>query len=308
MPQSTPGFVPDLTGTLIGFVHDPNCIIDSVVGVGVGAYGSVRGSALMPPIGSSVELVVDCRAGREVIAARWGMLLVAALSILAAWGATSPHGQPSALRVEVTAVIGLLAPLFWPGRGASGPRTALRVVAWSAAAAASAAIVLLAHPAQPWGRVVSACAMLMAILVLAHAAAAAIERGWNGTAEAGGIARELAGPTVTGALAVLGTSPFWLGPAAESLSTRHPGIIDLVVGLSPVTHLAIASGNDLLHNPWLYEHSNLAVLPVSYPELGTLAWGYATACAALAMIVLASRRSRRTIPAIPIDPTQEQSR
>lgn len=53
------GFVPDLTGTLIGFVHDSNCIIDSVVGLGVGAYGSVRGSALMPPIGSAIELIVD---------------------------------------------------------------------------------------------------------------------------------------------------------------------------------------------------------------------------------------------------------
>ncbi|MEO8309833.1 MAG: YdjY domain-containing protein [Caldimonas sp.] len=53
------GFVPDLTGTLIGFVHDPNCIIDSVVGVGVGAYGTVRGSSLMPPVGSAVELIVD---------------------------------------------------------------------------------------------------------------------------------------------------------------------------------------------------------------------------------------------------------
>jgi len=53
------GFVPDLTGTLVGFVHDPNCIIDSVVAIGIGAYGSVRGSALMPPPGSAVELVVD---------------------------------------------------------------------------------------------------------------------------------------------------------------------------------------------------------------------------------------------------------
>jgi len=53
------GFVPDLTGTLVGFVHDPNCIIDSVVAIGIGAYGSVRGSALMPPVGSAVELIVD---------------------------------------------------------------------------------------------------------------------------------------------------------------------------------------------------------------------------------------------------------
>jgi len=63
-PVSDPadGFVPDLTGTLIGFVHDPNCIIDSVAAIGVGAYGSVRGSALMPPVGTPVELIVDAEA------------------------------------------------------------------------------------------------------------------------------------------------------------------------------------------------------------------------------------------------------
>ena len=98
------------------------------------------------------------------------------------------------------------------------------------------------------------------------------------------------------ALAALATLPFWLGPAAESLTARHPGIIDVVVGLSPVTHLAVASGNDLLRNPWLYEHSNLAVLLVSYPGFGTLAGGYASACVVLAIVAFASRRPRWTGP------------
>jgi len=243
-----------------------------------------------------------------VIAARWGLLLVAALSILAAWGATSAHGQPSSLRVEVASVIGVLAPLFWPGRAATSSRTSLRVVAWSAAAAGSAAIALLILPAQRWADVASTCAVLMAILVLSHAAAAALERRWNASTGDAGPGRELAGRAVAGTLATLGTLPFWLGPAAESLSARHPGIIDVVVGLSPVTHLAVASGNDLLHNAWLYEHSNLAVLPVAYPGLGTLAAGYGSACAVLAIAVLASRRPRRATSALPIDLTQEQSR
>ena len=242
-----------------------------------------------------------------MIAARWGMLLVAAWSILAAWGATSAPAQPSAFRIEVTAVIGLLAPLFWPGRAANSSRTSLRVVAWTAAAAASAAIALLAHAAQRWGAVASTCAMLMAILVLSHAAAAVLERRWSAPSADAGSARELAGRAVASALAALGTLPFWLGPAAESLLARHPGIIDVLVALSPVTHLAVASGNDLLHNPWLYEHSNLAVLPVSYPGLGTLAMGYASACAVLALAVLASQRRRPTLP-LPTDPTQEQTR
>jgi hypothetical protein len=60
-PSTRPGgpFAPDVTGTLIGFVHDPNTIIESVVPIGVGAYGSVRGNAALPPVGASVELIVE---------------------------------------------------------------------------------------------------------------------------------------------------------------------------------------------------------------------------------------------------------
>jgi len=53
-------FAADITGTLIGFVHSPNTIIDSVAGLGIGAYGSVNGNAaLLPPVGTSIELIVQ---------------------------------------------------------------------------------------------------------------------------------------------------------------------------------------------------------------------------------------------------------
>jgi len=54
-----PQFVTDTTGTLIGFIHDPNCVIESVQPIGLGAYGSVRGNPMLPPVGSPIELVVD---------------------------------------------------------------------------------------------------------------------------------------------------------------------------------------------------------------------------------------------------------
>jgi hypothetical protein len=57
--DSGTGFMPDLTGTLIGFVRDANCIIESALGIGIGAYGSVRGSAIVPPVGTAIELIVD---------------------------------------------------------------------------------------------------------------------------------------------------------------------------------------------------------------------------------------------------------
>jgi len=52
-------FAADVTGTLIGFVHDVNSIIESVYGLGIGAYGSVSGNpAKLPPEGAPVELIV----------------------------------------------------------------------------------------------------------------------------------------------------------------------------------------------------------------------------------------------------------
>jgi hypothetical protein len=53
-------FAADITGTLIGFVHDANSIIESVAGLGIGAYGSVNGNAaLLPPVGAPIELIVQ---------------------------------------------------------------------------------------------------------------------------------------------------------------------------------------------------------------------------------------------------------
>jgi hypothetical protein len=53
-------FAADITGTLIGFVHDANSVIESVTGLGIGAYGSVSGNAaLLPPVGTPIELVVQ---------------------------------------------------------------------------------------------------------------------------------------------------------------------------------------------------------------------------------------------------------
>ncbi|HQR12113.1 MAG TPA: hypothetical protein PLW68_12375, partial [Casimicrobiaceae bacterium] len=190
-----------------------------------------------------------------MIYARWAMLAVASLLLLAAVGATEL--QPSALRTAVTAIIGLTAPLFWPGNAATPARTALRIAAWPAAAASLAAVILriAGKPGQSLAPILAACGMLLLILLVTHAATAGLEwrlRNQSGDAES---AREMAGRAATLALAFVGSLPLWLGTAAELLSARHPWIIDTVVGISPLTHLAVASGNDLLRNQWFYQHS-----------------------------------------------------
>ena len=52
-------FAADFTGTLISFIKDPTGIIEAVSGVGIGPYGSMRGSAALPPEGSAIELIVE---------------------------------------------------------------------------------------------------------------------------------------------------------------------------------------------------------------------------------------------------------
>jgi len=59
-------FAADVTGTLVGFVHDANSIIESVQGLGIGAYGSVSGNtALLPPVGTPIELIVGVPGGSQ---------------------------------------------------------------------------------------------------------------------------------------------------------------------------------------------------------------------------------------------------
>lgn len=229
-----------------------------------------------------------------MIAARLALLAVSMLIMLTAFGAISEQWQPSALRLLVTALVGLLAPLFWPGSAATAARTAARIVGWSAAAAAlaAAALLIVGGPVQPFMPVIVACAVLMLMLVLVHTLAAALEMRWRRRSVAAHDAREQSGRTAATTLALLGSLPLWSGPVAELLSARHAWIIDTVVGISPLTHLAVASSNDLLRNEWLYQHSNLASLQVTYPGLALLAWSYGSVCSVLALITLAFLRPR----------------
>lgn len=232
-----------------------------------------------------------------MIAVRWGLLLAATLMLLAVLGAADPDLQPSALRLMVTCVVALLAPVFWPGIAATPSRTALRVAGWSVAAACLAALALWAFGTnvQPLSRVAAACSMLALVLIVTHALVAVLEGHWRGPSADPQVSRELAGRSAALALALLGSLPLWFGPAAESLSARQAWIVDASLALSPLTHLAVASGNDLLRNQWFYQHSNLASLQTAYPELNAIAWTYLFACSMLLLTALSSRRRQPAI-------------
>lgn len=226
------------------------------------------------------------------------MLVLTASAALAGLGAATGELQASTLRLLATALVALLAPLFWPGRAATPAATARRVLVWSLAAAGGAAALalLFGHPLRTWSRLLAPCALLAALLLLAHALAA-----WAETRLRASFAEPLQAPEAAGRLAalllaLLGSLPLMLGPAAEALSARYSGIIDAVLATSPLTHLAVASGNDLLRNAWPYQHSNLAALQFDYPGPAQIAWLYAGACGLLALATLVAWRSAASRP------------
>ncbi|MDE2367421.1 MAG: hypothetical protein KGN16_00495 [Burkholderiales bacterium] len=217
-----------------------------------------------------------------MIGARWALLLAALALAAGASGAFGSAGAaPAAQRLTVTAACALLAPLAWPGRGATLRTTVGRIAGWSLAAAAAAAIVLRAMAAtgamgaagQPASRIAAACAMLALVVATTHAALALLETLCRET--------EAAARGAVIALALLGALPLWLGPAAELASGRRPWIVGAVAAASPLSHLALACGDDWLHNAWFYQHANLAGLQVPPPDPGAVAAGYAMALAAL---------------------------
>jgi hypothetical protein len=227
------------------------------------------------------------------IAARFAGLAATALLLLAALGASNPDLQPSARIVLVTAVVGLLSPLFWPGRAGTAGATSIRIIGWSLGSAVFAAAVAALSGLGPdrLPRAAPALAVLFLALVAVHALAATVEGVLQQRTDRPEAARESASWLATAALFTLAAAPLWLGPAAELALADRPDVVDAVVAVSPLAHLAVASGNDLLRNQWFYQHSNLAGLRFDYPRLAPVLTAYLLLAAVLLLVpaVLGSR-------------------
>ena len=53
-------FMAEMTGTLIGFVHDPYSIIEHHNGAGIGSYGIITGNeSVLPPEGTDISISVS---------------------------------------------------------------------------------------------------------------------------------------------------------------------------------------------------------------------------------------------------------
>jgi hypothetical protein len=158
----------------------------------------------------------------------------------------------------------------------------------AAAALALAFALALAAPAPPVSATTAAALGLAAALLTAlTGAVAALLRP---------LARDpgaaLAWPVA--ALMAAAAAPVWLGPLLYRL---EPGqaVTDLLVALSPLTHLAVAADVDYLRSDWFYRNAPFGGLRYEYPSLAAVAAGYALAGALAWAAARIGWRPRRVV-------------
>ena len=209
------------------------------------------------------------------MALRLLLLALAAVGALLAGAVLTQETPLSALRLWTAFAVLLLAPLLRP---AVPVRTAA-ALAWPAAAC----LIGLLLPVALGGTAAligagPLAALLAAQLFASEALAVAL-------APLVGVRQ--AGPVMVLGLALLAALPVWAGPLAQSAGAQATAWLDAMLAASPLTHLAVAAGSDLLRTPWLYENTALGGLPLSDPALAALAPTYALL---LAVALAAARR------------------
>lgn len=169
----------------------------------------------------------------------------------------------------------LLAPLFWPRVEPSGARLLIWAVAPTLASVVVAAALWILRGAAP-ALPLLARAGLVAVLLLAaaHQLSALIEPVVRRLGASAASAREWSCWTVTALLWLAAAAPVWLGPLADLGARTQPHLPTVILGASPLAHLAVAAGFDLLRDQWFYAHSSLGALQVDYPRLPALLLGY----------------------------------
>lgn len=168
-----------------------------------------------------------------------------------------------------------LAPLFWRQSDALA-----ELIAWCIAAALVGPLLATAWVSVSVIAAVRTGALAALWLAILHAPL------WAGACRivrsgAAGATLDPLRVLIVTVLAALAGGPLWLAPLA-SLNTTPAISASSILAVSPLIHLAVGAGADLLRVPWWYAHSTLGSSRFDYPDylatalvdllLATLSW------------------------------------
>lgn len=207
---------------------------------------------------------------------------------------------PGATRLlAVVALPALLSPLL----GACGaPRLATlpaHLLAWASGTFLLAAAAWLYAGGWPLSRTLVPLLFAFGLVVTARLAAIVVADALRCGAVADAAAAEWGRWMVAAALWLLAAAPLWLGPLADLRAREGTAVAEAIVAASPLVHLGLAAGQDVLRTQWFYANSSLGSLQFDYPSLASVALGYACAAAVLALLAVGfARRGAAAPPAV----------
>jgi hypothetical protein len=203
------------------------------------------------------------------------LLAVATVVVSLTLGLADSDTPASTLLLLAIATPTLLMPLFWN----EGPGTSRVVIAsvagWSWVTLLLGSIAALSGARPSLEQLVPVLLVALGIVVVTRLAMSVSARALQavGLAESG--AREWSRWLVAASLWLLAAAPLWLGPLAALGDEADPARASAIVAASPLVHLGVAAGQDLLRTQWWYAHTSFGSLQFDYPSLAAIAPAYA---------------------------------
>lgn len=224
------------------------------------------------------------------------LAVAAGLAVLAI-GIADGTASGATRLLSVVTLPALLAPLLGGHDDARLAALPTHVLTWAVGTFVLAAAVWLLAGGWPVSRSIAPLLLALGLVITARlaaiVAAAVLRNSSMGSAAADEWARWLVAAT----LWLLAAAPLWLGPLADLEAREGTAVAEAIVAASPLVHLGLATGQDVLRTQWFYANSSLGSLQFDYPSLTSVALGYA--CAAAVLAVLAVGFARRGAAATP---------
>lgn len=232
-------------------------------------------------------------------------LVVAAGVAAVVLGATSPGSSGATRLLTALALPTLLSPLV--GRPGANHLAALpaHLLAWALGTLALAATIWIVAGGWPPSRSLAPTLVALGIVLTTRLAVIVAQAVLRGLGTALAVADEWARCLTAAALWLLAATPLWLGPLADLQSRASPTAAEAIVAASPLVHLGLAAGQDVLRTQWFYAHSSLGGLQFDYPSLGAVALAYVCIATLLALVAFGLARLDATRPpsTLPSSPT-----
>jgi hypothetical protein len=209
-----------------------------------------------------------------------GTAIVAALTL----GIAAPGTPPATRLLLAVAAPVLLVPLFFVEIARTSRALAAAIAGWIVATLLPGVVAVLCGARPATAQLAPLLMVALGIVVVTRLTVSIVSRLLQAAGLDEPAAREWARWLSAAMLWLLATAPLWLGPLAALGAEAGPQRSGAIVAASPLVHLGVAAGQDLLRTQWWYAHTSFGSLQFDYPSLVAIARAYAATALALAVV------------------------